>query len=296
MDHRSELFAGCAPALVTPFRNGHIDEEAFLSLLERQLEGGCRAVVVCGTTGESATLTDAERFRLLRLAVKETRNRIPIIAGAGSNDTQRALRLIRIAEEAGADGLLLVTPYYNKTTQAGLLEHFIYLADRAELPILLYEVPSRTGVTILPDTMAALSQHRNIWGIKEAGTDLDRISAAIRLCDRDFSFYSGNDSLAVPLFALGAKGLISVASNLLPEEFDRLCEFALRGEFAQAAKLHYRYLELMELLFSEVNPIPVKAALNMMGLCSPELRLPLVPMTEQNRLRLQECMMKLKLL
>lgn len=296
MDRRAVLFAGCAPALVTPFREGKIDEDAFLHLLERQLESGCKALVICGTTGESAALTDTERYRLLRLAAEKAHGRVPVIAGAGSNDTRKALRLIRIAEEADADGLLLVTPYYNKTTQAGLLAHFSYLADRTELPILLYEVPSRTGVTIEPETLAALSAHQRIFGIKEAGTDLDRISEAIRLCGRDFAFYSGNDSLAVPLFALGAKGLISVASNLLPSEFGDLCELALDGKFERAAELHYRYLELMRLLFSEVNPIPVKEAMGMMGLCSPELRLPLVPMKEQNRSRLRDCLMRLDLL
>ena len=296
MERSSVLFTGCAPALVTPFHEGMIDEDAFLRLLERQLKGGCKALVVCGTTGESAALTDAERRRLLRMAIQTTRGRVPVIAGAGSNDTQKTLRLIRIAEDAGADGLLLVTPFYNKTTQAGLVAHYSYLADRTMLPILLYEVPSRTGVTIAPETMAVLSQHERILGIKEAGTDLERISEAIRLCGRDFSFYSGNDSLALPLFALGAKGLISVLSNLLPEETGELCGAALRGNYVRAAELHYRYLELIGSLFSEVNPIPIKAALEMKGLCSAELRLPLVPMTERNRIHLKECMEKLHLL
>ena len=282
--------------MVTPFKEGNLDEDAYLRLLERQLEGGCKALVVCGTTGESAALTDTERYRLLRLTVSNTHNRIPIIAGAGSNDTRTTLRLIRIAEEAGADALLLVTPYYNKTTQSGLLAHYAYLADRTALPILIYEVPSRTGVTIAPETMALLSRHPRIWGVKEAGTDLERLSDAIRLCEQDFAFYSGNDSLAVPMFSLGAKGLISVASNLLPMEFGELCDSALRGEYTQAAESHYRYLKLMELLFSEVNPIPVKEALSMMGLCSPELRLPLVPMTEQNRNKLKDSMVQLHLL
>lgn len=273
------IFTGCAPALVTPFRDGVLDESSFIRLLHRQLNGGCDALVVCGTTGESAVLTDEERYRLLSCTVQEVKGRVPVIAGAGSNNTQRALTMIRQAEHAGADALLLVTPYYNKTTQQGLIQHFLYLADRTDLPILLYEVPSRTGVTISPETLAVLSRHPRIQGIKAAGTDLEHISQEMLLCDSDFAFYSGNDSLALPLFALGAVGLISVASNLLPAEIGTLCRLCLEGEFAQAAKLHFRYQELMEALFCEVNPIPIKAALSMLGLCSAELRLPLTQIT-----------------
>lgn len=296
MDRKPVIFTGCAPALITPFRNDRIDEESYLRLLERQIEGGCRALVVCGTTGESSALTESERYRLLSLTVRRCGGGIPVIAGAGSNDTRKSLELIRIAEEAGADGLLLVTPYYNKTTQRGLIAHYQYLADRTDLPVLLYEVPSRTGVTIEPETIAVLSRHPHICGIKEAGTDLDRISKAIRLCDEDFSFYSGNDSLALPMFSLGAKGLISVASNLLPKEIGRLCTLALAGEFTGAAELHFRCLDLMEALFSEVNPIPIKEALAMLGLCSAEFRLPLVRMAEEHRSRLKACMEALDLL
>ena len=285
--NRKALFTGCAPALVTPFRDGAMDEPAFLRLLHRQLSEGCDAVVVCGTTGESSVLTDDERFRLFALTVRETGGQVPVVAGVGSNNTQRALFMIRQAEHAGADGLLLVTPYYNKTTQSGLLAHYTYLADRTDLPILLYEVPSRTGVTIAPETLAELSRHPRLVGIKEAGTDLERVSRAMKLCEPDFRFYSGNDSLALPLFSLGAQGLISVASNLLPGELRSLCQLCMRGDFAEAAQLHYRYLDLMEVLFCEVNPIPVKEALSMMGLCTPELRLPLVPLTPPNRSRLR---------
>ena len=293
---REPLFTGCAPALVTPFRNGSPDESAFLRMIDRQLEAGCEALVINGTTGESAVLTDEERSRLLQLTVQRVQGQVPVIAGAGSNNTQRALTMIRQAEHAGVDGLLLVTPYYNKTTQAGLISHYAYLADRTDLPILLYEVPSRTGVTIQPETLAALSQHPRIRGIKEAGTDLDRISLAMKLCGPDFFFYSGNDSLALPLFALGAKGLISVASNLLPAEFGKLCALCMAERFREAAELHYRYLELMELLFCEVNPIPIKAALSMLGLCSEELRLPLVSLSETHRQRLRKEMASLGLL
>ncbi len=290
------LFTGCAPALITPFRDGAIDESAFVRLLHRQLDAGCDAVVVCGTTGESAVLTDDERSRLLELAVRETYGRVPVIAGAGSNNTQRALTYIRQAEHAGVDGLLLVTPYYNKTTQSGLIAHYEYLADRTDLPILLYEVPSRTGVTMTPETIAELSHHPRILGIKEAGTDLERVSRSILLCDRDFRFYSGNDALALPMFAIGASGLISVASNLLPREFGELCKLCLDGNYTAAGQIHYRYLMLMEDLFCEVNPIPVKAAMEMMGLCSSEVRLPLVGLSAQNLLKLKQCLNELGLL
>ena len=286
--NKKALFTGCAPALITPFRGGAVDEAAFLLLIDRQLKGGCDALVICGTTGESSTLTDDERFRLLDLAVREVNGRVPVIAGAGSNNTQRALTMIRQAEHAGADGLLLVTPYYNKTTQAGLIAHFTYLADRTDLPIILYEVPSRTGMTMAPETIAELSQHPRIIGIKEAGTDFDRISRAILLSEPDFVFYSGNDSLALPLFALGAKGLISVASNLLPAEFGALCRLCLEGKYTEAARLHYRYFSLMEALFCEVNPIPVKTASSLMGLCTAEIRLPLVGLSAIHRELIQK--------
>ena len=293
---KKALFTGCAPALITPFRDGAVDEAAFLLLIDRQLKGGCEALVICGTTGESSTLTDDERFRLLELAVREVNGRVPVIAGAGSNNTQRALTMIRQAEHAGADGLLLVTPYYNKTTQAGLIAHFTYLADRTDLPIILYEVPSRTGVTMAPETIAKLSRHPRIIGIKEAGTDLDRISRAILLSEPDFVFYSGNDSLALPLFALGAKGLISVASNLLPAEFGALCRFCLDGRYSEAARLHYRYFPLMDALFCEVNPIPVKTASSLMGLCTSDIRLPLIGPSDAHRDLIQARLMEVGLI
>ena len=294
--NKKALFTGCAPALITPFRDGAVDEAAFLLLIDRQLKGGCEALVICGTTGESSTLTDDERFRLLELAVREVNGKVPVIAGAGSNNTQRALTMIRQAEHAGADGLLLVTPYYNKTTQAGLIAHFTYLADRTDLPIILYEVPSRTGVTMAPETIAKLSRHPRIIGIKEAGTDLDRISRAILLSEPDFVFYSGNDSLALPLFALGAKGLISVASNLLPAEFGALCRFCLDGRYSEAARLHYRYFPLMDALFCEVNPIPVKTASSLMGLCTSDIRLPLIGPSDAHRDLIQARLMEVGLI
>ena len=272
---KEPVFTGCAAALVTPFREGEVDFGALEKLIELQIAGGCGAVVVCGTTGESAVLSYAEHRAVVGEAVRCVRGRVPVVAGAGSNSTEHALTLIRQAEDAGADALLLVTPYYNKTSQAGLIRHYVYLADRAERPVILYDVPSRTGMSIAPETLAELSGHPRIAGLKAAGTDLDAISRAMRLCPADFSFYSGNDSLTLPLMALGARGVISVCANLIPEAMGELTRLCLAGDYASAAALHYEYLELMEALFMDVNPIPVKAALAAAGLCSGELRLPL---------------------
>ena len=207
-------------------------------------------------------------------------------------DKQRLEAHMKLAEDAGADGTLLVTPYYNKTSQAGLIRHYSYLADRAEKPILLYDVPARTGMTIAPETLAELSRHPRIAGVKAAGTDLDAISRAMRLCPADFSFYSGNDSLTLPLMALGAKGVISVCANLIPEAMSELTRLCLAGDYRDAASLHYEYLELMEALFLDVNPIPVKAAMAAAGLCSGELRLPLTELSGEKRAKLISLMQR----
>ncbi len=289
---KEPVFTGCAAALVTPFKDGEVDFPALGRLIELQIAGGCAAVVVCATTGESAVLSYPEHKAIVGEAVRCARGRIPVIAGAGSNSTDHALTLIRQAEEAGADGTLLVTPYYNKTSQAGLIRHYSYLADRAEKPILLYDVPARTGMTIAPETLAELSRHPRIAGVKAAGTDLDAISRAMRLCPADFSFYSGNDSLTLPLMALGAKGVISVCANLIPEAMSELTRLCLAGDYRDAASLHYEYLELMEALFLDVNPIPVKAAMAAAGLCSGELRLPLTELSGEKRAKLISLMQR----
>ncbi len=293
---KTTVFTGCAAALVTPFRGGDVDFPALEKLIEHQISGGCAAVVVCATTGESAVLSYPEHKAIVGAAVRCARGRLPVIAGAGSNSTEHALTLLRQAEEAGADATLLVTPYYNKTSQEGLVRHYRFLADRAEKPVILYDVPSRTGMSITPETLAELSHHPRIVGLKAAGTDLDVVSRAMRLCEPDFTFYSGNDSLTLPLIALGAKGLISVASNLLPEEFGELCRSCLDGKYTEAARLHYRYFPLMDALFCEVNPIPVKAASAMMGLCSPELRLPLVGLSAAHEMMLRSRMTEVGLI
>ena len=289
---KEPVFTGCAAALVTPFKDGEVDFPALGRLIELQIAGGCAAVVVCATTGESAVLSYPEHKAIVGEAVRCARGRIPVIAGAGSNSTDHALTLIRQAEDAGADGTLLVTPYYNKTSQAGLIRHYSYLADRAEKPILLYDVPARTGMAIAPETLAELSRHPRIAGVKAAGTDLDAISRAMRLCPADFSFISGNDSLTLPLMALGAKGVISVCANLIPEAMSELTRLCLAGDYRDAASLHYEYLELMEALFLDVNPIPVKAAMAAAGLCSGELRLPLTELSAEKRAKLISLMQR----
>ncbi len=219
---KEPIFTGCAAALVTPFKNGAVDFDALEKLIELQIAGGCGAVVVCATTGESAVLSYPEHRAIVGEAVRCAAGRVPVIAGAGSNSTEHAMTLIRQAEDAGADGLLLVTPYYNKTSQAGLIRHYFYLADRTEKPVILYDVPARTGMSISPETLVELSRHPRIAGLKAAGTDLDAISRGMRLCPGDFSFYSGNDSLTLPLMSMGAKGVISVCANLIPEVMSEL--------------------------------------------------------------------------
>ncbi len=280
---KTSIFTGCATALITPFQNGLPDKEALCRLIDLQIAGGCSALVVAGTTGESSVLTYPEHKALIGAAVRAAAGRVPVIAGAGSNNTANALTLIRQAEDAGTDALLLVTPYYNKTSQAGLLRHYSYLADRTEKPILLYDVPSRTGVHIQPETLAELSRHPRIVGVKAAGTDLEDVARAILLCPRDFSFYSGNDSLTLPLMALGAKGVVSVASNLVPEAISELTRLCLRGDYPDAAAIHYEYLPLMNALFMDVNPIPVKTALALLGLAPGELRLPLTELAAEKK-------------
>jgi len=275
---KSPLFTGSGTALVTPFRDGKPDLDTFSRLIELQYAGGTTALIVCGTTGEAATLSPTEHEALFRRAVIRAAGRMAVIAGIGSNDTKKAAELAARAEQCGADGVLMVTPYYNKTTQAGLVEHFAYVADRSALPVILYNVPTRTGVGIAPETYALLAQHPNINGAKEASGNVAAFARAVSLCGGGLNFYSGNDADTVAMMALGAKGVISVASNLVPDVISRLCRLCLDGDYTAAAVLNERYTDLYDALFSEVNPIPVKTAMAMLGRCGPELRLPLVPM------------------
>ncbi len=284
---------GSMCAIVTPFRNGEIDEQAFAQLIEEQIANGTSAIVPCGTTGESATLSHEEHHRVVELAVKYVAKRALVIAGTGSNSTAEAVSLTRHAKEAGADAALLITPYYNRPTQEGLYAHYMAVADAVELPQLVYNVPSRTGVSIAPETVARLAKHPNIVGIKEASGSTDYVSKLTSLCD--IAILSGNDSMTLPLMALGAQGVISVVANVAPRHMSQLVTAALQDDWDEARRVHYELYELMDVLFCETNPIPVKAALAMMGRVSPEIRLPLTPLSEGNRERVRSALKKLGL-
>ena len=286
---KTPVFTGTCTALVTPFReSGSIDYSAFARQMDRQLEAGVDALCVCGTTGESAALTAQEHIHLVEFCVSHAGGRCKVLAGSGSNDTAAALDLCLHAQEAGADALLVVTPYYNKTTQAGLVKHYEHLADRVEKPIILYNVPGRTGLSFTPETYQILSQHPNINGVKEASGDFGLITRTLALCGEDLNLWSGDDGQTVPMMALGARGLISVASNLIPKGMTELTHSWLRGDADKAREIQMKYTPLFDALFSQVNPIPVKAAMEEAGLDSGVLRLPLVRMDHGARKELKE--------
>lgn len=276
------VFNGSCTAIVTPFSEHGVDYERLKKNLEFQYENGTSAVVVCGTTGENATHTPNEHDELVRVTVRTVNGRMKVIAGIGSNNTENALREAENAKYSGADAVLMVTPYYNKTTQKGLIEHFSYVADRVDIPMILYNVPSRTGIGISADTCKALAQHPNINGIKEASGDI-ALAAKIRsLCGDDLYIWSGNDDCTIPLMSLGALGVISVASNIVPGAVAKLCALCLEGSYAEATELYAKYASLFSALFIETNPIPVKAALKMMGMDSGILRLPLTEISQES--------------
>lgn len=276
------VFKGSCTAIVTPFSEHGVDYERLKKNLEFQYENGTSAIVVCGTTGENATHTPNEHDELVRVTVRTVNGRMKVIAGIGSNNTANALRAAENAKYSGADAVLMVTPYYNKTTQKGLVEHFSYVADRVDIPMILYNVPSRTGIGITADTCKVLSQHPNINGIKEASGDI-ALAAKIRsLCGDDLYIWSGNDDCTIPLMSLGALGVISVASNIVPGAVAKLCALCLEGSYAEATELYAKYASLFSALFIETNPIPVKAALKMMGMDSGILRLPLTEISQES--------------
>ena len=287
---KKPVFEGIATALITPLDENGINYEEFGKLIDWQIDSGIDALVICGTTGESSTLEDKEHRDAIAYAVKRAAGRVPIIAGTGSNDTAYALDLTRFACEAGADAMLVVTPYYNKTTQGGLIRMFTTLADASTKPLILYNIPSRTGVNIEPATYAALAYHPNIAGIKEANGNISKIVETAALVHGKLDIYSGDDNQIVPIMALGGRGCISVLSNLMPAQTREICTRFWSGDIAGAAELQYKYLPLINALFSEVNPIPVKAAMSAMGFCKDYLRLPLVEMSEAPRAKLYAIM------
>lgn len=293
------LFEGTATALVTPFDGKKIDFDAMGRLINMQSEGGVGALVICGTTGEAPTLEDGEHLDAIEFAadfVKKNGLDMKIIAGTGSNNTDHAVMMSREAEIRGADGLLWVTPYYNKTTRRGLLHHYETLAAASDLPAIVYNVPSRTGVDILPDTAEALSKIDTIVAIKEATGNVARTVEIVSRCGDELYVYSGNDDVIVPMMSVGAKGVISVLSNVCPAETEKMCRLAKEGDFKSAGAMQVKYYPLIKALFSEVNPIPVKTALSLMGICSGHLRLPLYEMEEKNKAKLEEEMKKLGLI
>lgn len=285
---KKEIFRGAATALITPFRDGAVDYEAFGTILDFQLDAGISALVVCGTTGEASTMTEREQIDTVAFAVRRVSGRVPVIAGAGSNNTAHAIELSRECCRVGADALLVVTPYYNKTSQKGLVRMYTEIADSAEKPLILYNVPSRTGVNIEPSTYAALADHPNIAGIKEAGGNFSKIAETVSLVGDKLALYSGNDDQTVPMLALGASGVISVLSNVLPAETERMCRLFFEGDVKESARMQCGLIPLISALFSDVNPIPVKEAMAMLGYCTPQMRLPLVALDEGKRKALRD--------
>ncbi|MEN3033581.1 MAG: 4-hydroxy-tetrahydrodipicolinate synthase [Aquificaceae bacterium] len=277
------MFSGSIVALITPFKDSNVDFEALESLINFHIEHGTDAILVCGTTGESPTLTFEEHRKVIEKSVEFAKNRIKIIAGTGANATHEAIELTEHAKKAGADACLLVAPYYNRPTQEGIYRHFLSVAKEVDIPIILYNIPSRTGVEISPNTIKRLvDECPNIVGTKESTQNMDRISELYRLIGHGFSILSGDDSLTLPMMALGAKGVISVANNIMPVAIKSMVDFALRGDFKNARRLHYYLLPLFKVLFIETNPIPVKTACSLMGMCKLELRLPLCEMSKEN--------------
>lgn len=294
---REPVFTGACPAIVTPFDStGAVNYDAFARLIDRQIEAGVDAICVCGTTGETSTLSIREHIAVVEYCVKRVNRRVKVIAGAGSNDTSAAVYLSQHAQDSGADALLLVTPYYNKASQTGLLKHYEYIADRVELPIILYNVPSRTGVSFTAETYKTLSENPKFNGVKEASGNFSLLAHTRYLCGEDFYIWSGNDDQVVPMMSLGAKGVISVVCNIMPELMVDMSHACLQGDFQKASKLQIEYMDFIDSLFIEVNPIPIKCAMNLVGLEAGPLRLPLCDMSEKNLETMKVAMKRVGLL
>lgn len=290
---KNTIFTGAAIAIITPMNaDGSINYDVLGEMIDTQIESGTDAIVICGTTGEASTMTDEEHLECIRFAVQRTAKRVPVIAGTGSNDTAYAVKLSKEAEDVGADALLLVTPYYNKTTQKGLIAHFTAVADAVNIPIVLYNIPGRTGMNMDIATVKELAKHRNIAAIKEASGNISYAAKLIAECGDMIDVYSGNDDMIVPLMSLGAKGVISVLSHVIPRETHNMVQYCLDNNFAEATKLQIEYLDLINNLFIEVNPIPVKEAMNMIGVNAGPCRLPLIDMTEEHKAALRASLEK----
>lgn len=288
---KKTIFTGAGVAIVTPMNDdGSINFDKLGELIDFNIDNGTDAIIICGTTGESATMTDQEHIDCIRYAVEKVNKRVPVVAGTGSNHTEYAVNLSKEAEEIGADALLVVTPYYNKTSQAGLIKHFTTIAEAVELPIILYNVPSRTGVNILPETCAELSKIDNIVAIKEATGNISQVAKVAALCGDNLDIYSGNDDQIIPIMSLGGKGVISVLSNCMPAETHEICQLCLDNKFAEAREKALNLLDFSNSLFCDVNPIPVKQALNNMGFEVGACRLPLVEMRDANKEKLLKSM------
>ncbi len=290
------MFKGAIVAIVTPFKEGRVDEEALRALIEWQIINGTDGIVPCGTTGESATLSHAEHDRVIEITIDAVQKRVPVIAGTGSNSTAEAIRLTRHAYDAGADGVLVVCPYYNRPTQEGMYQHFKEIASQVPIPVVLYNVPGRTGVNLLPETVARLAGVPNIVGIKEASGSLKQSMDLIHLCPPDFYVLSGDDFIALPILCLGGKGVVSVASNVVPADMAAMIDAYQTGNLTKAREMHYRMLSLMDALFIETNPVPVKAALAMLGMINDELRLPLSNLSSGNEQKLRNILIDYGLL
>ncbi|MFQ5881129.1 MAG: 4-hydroxy-tetrahydrodipicolinate synthase [Candidatus Methylomirabilales bacterium] len=284
------MFQGSLVALVTPFRDGRVDEAKLRELVEFHVKNGTDAIVPCGTTGESPTLSHEEHKRVVEVTIEAAAGRVPVVAGTGSNSTTEAIELTQHAKNAGADGVLMVCPYYNKPTPKGLIAHFKAVAEAVDIPIIPYNIPGRTGVNMLPETVAALAEVRNIVAIKEASGSLEQMTEMIALCGERITVLSGDDTLTLPLMAVGGRGVISVIANILPKETAEMTHAALNGDWKRAKELHLRLFLLCKAMFYETNPIPVKTAMKLLGRLNGELRLPLCPMSEANQDRLERAL------
>jgi 4-hydroxy-tetrahydrodipicolinate synthase len=287
---RREMFSGTFTALVTPFRNDEVDVEALENMVEFQIQHGVSGLVPCGTTGETPAMSEAEDRVVVETVVRVANGRVPVVAGTGSNSTDMAIKYTRMAQEVGADGSLQVAPYYNKPTQEGLFRHFAAIAESTDLPLMLYNIPGRTSVTISAETMARLAEIPNIVGVKDSTLSMNMISDVISLCGEEFDVLSGDDPMTLPLISLGGVGVISVASNVAPGAVSDMVKALLEGDWERGRELHYELLPLFRALFIETNPMPVKTAASLLGLCSDEMRLPLIPMSGENLRLLQETM------